>query len=254
MRLMSMDVVHDSDLGHLIGRYVDRDDSAGSVNERKKNKFDQAYNKLKQLVIDYRFKPGEQLIVRILSDNLGVGLTPIREALIRLSNEKLVLPSRSGGFQMRNLDAYEMSNLYQFAFLIMKDSCRHIISASENNLRKLLDIDLKGCEGDVQRLAITIEQIYSTIVRLSANEDMIEMIRRFNDRSHFVRTTGIQFKGNQQLVAEIASDLLAAIKAKSVDGAVDRLQALLDMKLEAMPDVIKECFVRSSKASVYAEA
>jgi DNA-binding GntR family transcriptional regulator len=55
-----------------------------------------AHAELRARIVDLRLRPGEPVVERALMDELGVGRTPLREALLRLSREFLVdvFPSR----------------------------------------------------------------------------------------------------------------------------------------------------------------
>ncbi len=57
---------------------------------------DRAYRQLEELIVTLRLEPGEVLSEAALSKQLGIGRTPIREALQRLAREGLVviLPRR----------------------------------------------------------------------------------------------------------------------------------------------------------------
>ncbi|HEX7811061.1 MAG TPA: GntR family transcriptional regulator [Burkholderiales bacterium] len=57
---------------------------------------DQAYSKLEELIVTLQLAPGEVVSEAALSSQLGIGRTPIREALHRLARERLVtiLPRR----------------------------------------------------------------------------------------------------------------------------------------------------------------
>jgi DNA-binding GntR family transcriptional regulator len=57
---------------------------------------DQAYSKLEELIVTLQLAPGEVVSEAALGSQLGIGRTPIREALHRLARERLVtiLPRR----------------------------------------------------------------------------------------------------------------------------------------------------------------
>jgi DNA-binding GntR family transcriptional regulator len=52
---------------------------------------DQAYNRLEERIVTLKLAPGAILSEQVLSSELGIGRTPIREALQRLAREGLVL-------------------------------------------------------------------------------------------------------------------------------------------------------------------
>src|SRR5687768_7531872 len=57
---------------------------------------DRAYLDLEELIVTLQLEPGAVLSEQMLSERLGIGRTPIREALQRLARERLVtiLPRR----------------------------------------------------------------------------------------------------------------------------------------------------------------
>jgi DNA-binding GntR family transcriptional regulator len=52
---------------------------------------EQAYNRLEEMIVTLKLAPGAVLSEQVLSAELGIGRTPIREALQRLAREGLVL-------------------------------------------------------------------------------------------------------------------------------------------------------------------
>ena len=52
---------------------------------------EQAYNRLEEMIVTLRFAPGAVLSEQALATEIGIGRTPVREALQRLAREGLVL-------------------------------------------------------------------------------------------------------------------------------------------------------------------
>lgn len=75
--------------GSVSGTEVEQAESGGSLTDR-------AYRQLEERIVTLRLAPGEVLSEAALSKQLGIGRTPIREALQRLAREGLVviLPRR----------------------------------------------------------------------------------------------------------------------------------------------------------------
>ena len=73
--------------------------NAGSVGERL---VDQAYRQIRDAIVAVRLAPGAPLDEKALSASLGLGLTPIRDALKRLTLEQLAVTyPRRGTFVSR---------------------------------------------------------------------------------------------------------------------------------------------------------
>ena len=69
---------------------------AGKASVSAESLTDQAYARLEELIATLKLKPGSAVSEAELSERLGIGRTPIREALQRLARERLVsiLPRR----------------------------------------------------------------------------------------------------------------------------------------------------------------
>jgi len=75
---------------------------------------DIAYRKLYKMLI--RSRPGDRVVwyERVLGQNLQMGRTPVREALKRLQNEGLLVPSSlRGGLVAAHIPTEEVENIYQ---------------------------------------------------------------------------------------------------------------------------------------------
>ncbi len=77
----------------------------------KQKAADRAYAGLREMIIRLELEPGTVLVDRILTKKLGVGRTPLREAIHRLAAEKLVvIVPRRGAFvaEIRDGDAWQL--------------------------------------------------------------------------------------------------------------------------------------------------
>ena len=57
--------------------------------------------RLREMILAADLAPGERIVELALVDKLGVSRTPIRAALLRLSQEGLLEPLASGGYAVR---------------------------------------------------------------------------------------------------------------------------------------------------------
>jgi len=61
---------------------------------------DQAYEDLKRQILDQRLPPGTRLNIDALARDFGISSSPLREALVRLSSDGLVVSSANAGFSV----------------------------------------------------------------------------------------------------------------------------------------------------------
>ena len=52
--------------------------------------WDRAYAALKSALLEGRYAPGDRIILRDVADELGISLTPVRDAVNRLTAEKIL--------------------------------------------------------------------------------------------------------------------------------------------------------------------
>jgi len=74
---------------------------------------DRAYRRLKLLIVQRRFEPGQPLSERMLADFLSVGRVPIREAIKALEREGLLMVLPRRGVFVRRLTTEEVRELYE---------------------------------------------------------------------------------------------------------------------------------------------
>ena len=78
---------------------------------KRENLNTKVYSALKQMITNYRFKPGERINVEQITKELGVSRTPIWEAIRRLEHEGLVFNSPNKGVFMYTLNKEEALDL-----------------------------------------------------------------------------------------------------------------------------------------------
>ena len=76
--------------------------------------WDRAYAALKDALLNGRFAPGERIVLRDVAEDLGISLTPVRDAVNRLVAERILERGGSGhggGASVPRLDADQFSQL-----------------------------------------------------------------------------------------------------------------------------------------------
>lgn len=73
-----------------------------------------AYQRLREEIVTCRLLPGHRLTERRLSADLGLGMSPVREALTRLDHEGLVVTLPRKGYQVAPLTLRAIDELFDF--------------------------------------------------------------------------------------------------------------------------------------------
>ena len=74
---------------------------------------DEAYAALRARIVDCRLAPGSRVTEKQLAAELGIGVTPIRQALARLNSEDLVRTLPRRGYQVVPLTIESVNDLFQ---------------------------------------------------------------------------------------------------------------------------------------------
>jgi DNA-binding GntR family transcriptional regulator len=90
-----------------------------------------AYARLRREIIDAEIAPGTRLHTRQLCARLQMGLSPIREALSRLSSEGMVQRHDQRGFSVAPLDAADLDELTRTRSWLNETGLRESIAAGD---------------------------------------------------------------------------------------------------------------------------
>ena len=71
-----------------------------------------AYEQIREAIVEGRYAPGQRLIEQRLASDLVLSRTPVREALLRLEAEGLVVSEKHRGAIVRPVTAQEIEDLY----------------------------------------------------------------------------------------------------------------------------------------------
>lgn len=71
-----------------------------------------AYKKLREMILRYQLRPGEKTSVARLASDMGIGRTPVKEAVTRLVAEGLLHVSERSGTFVTRLGSEDVQNLF----------------------------------------------------------------------------------------------------------------------------------------------
>lgn len=77
----------------------------------KGNLSEQVYGTIRSSLMDGRYEPGERLTIASLAEQLGVSITPVREAIFRLVTERALEMRAATSIQVRSLTPSELREI-----------------------------------------------------------------------------------------------------------------------------------------------
>lgn len=202
-------------------------DAKAPRKKRNGNMVADIHERLRAMIIEFELRPGERLNEMHLSDRLGVGRTPIREAINRLLVEGLVEFQPNRGFLIRQFDVKEIEDLFEVRGIIEVGAVRLAVArASDRSLKHLSEywqtILCNYAESSSDFLVQQDALFHEQLALLSENSALVYNIRHINSRIHFVRWANLHGQARKQTFEEHEA-ILEAISARDADRAAQEM-------------------------------
>lgn len=144
---------------------------------------EKAYQILVKKVTRLELGPGTVLAEKTLMADLGIGRTPIREALQRLAIEGLVSHQPNRGMFVTDISATSVQHIYEFRGLIEGFTAKlAAMRGSEEDIRELTMLQSRLArateENDIDRYVSLDHLFHRTLARASRNSYLEEVVPR----------------------------------------------------------------------------
>ncbi len=136
----------------------------------------QAYEIIHEKIITMAIKPGEHVDEKALVEELGIGRTPIREALLRLASDRLVESRPNKGFVVKPLTLQDVKAMFEALNILEIGACT-----------LTLNQDVRGC--------INVMKDAQRLVKQSIEKnDVIGLVKSNHSfHMHFARCSGNEY-------------------------------------------------------------
>ena len=218
------------------------------VEIRKPSQTENAYARLKSMIISGEIGPTDQIDANRLVDALGFGRTPIREALLRLQTEGIVRMVPKRGVQIVVLTADDITEIYQVISAVEIEAAR-LLTMSEPSIDDLVKLTaasermIVAAEADErEKCVLADEEFHRTLLELNPNQrlrDVGLLHRDLAQRAHFV---AIRLLRPEQLMksARQHKGLIKLIASGDTAAVVDRHQSQRDRGAKMLVGVLRQ--------------
>lgn len=212
---------------------------------------DRLYDKLRQMAVNFEFKPEERINESALSANLGASRTPLREALNRLVAEGFLTFSNGRGFFCRALSPARILELYEARIAIECEALRRATDrASEEQLAALsayldrVEGTYKTCK-DLAKLIEMDEEFHFRIAELSNNSELLRILTNINDRIRYVRIINLDMLIREEGEAGALSShrvLLNALLSRDADTATEVMRDHIERRRDQVTEAVRRAY------------
>jgi DNA-binding GntR family transcriptional regulator len=213
------------------------------------SRVDQIYHQLRQMAMNYQFRPGEPLNEVELAASFGVSRTPLREVLNRLVAEGLLnfVPRR--GFSCPALDRKMVIDLYEVRSGLEAISARlATVRASDSQIDQLVEFWQAAMQhfptATATECAQYDEQFHEHIARLSGNAELLRMLQTVNARIHYLRLISMEQEAFRRTTCAEHQAILQAIQQRHSEAAAASMTAHVNLRQDQLVDMLKEGIAR----------
>jgi DNA-binding GntR family transcriptional regulator len=144
---------------------------------------DRAYYAIRELIVTLELPPGAVLREPELTEQLGIGRTPVREALRRLAQERLVEVFPRRGMFVTKVDVRDLARLCEVRLALEPEAARlaaeRATQADLAELREVLaELDVRR-KRDPRALIDLDERIHRAIYHASHNPYLAETLEQY---------------------------------------------------------------------------
>lgn len=181
-----------------------------------------AYKLIKEKILTLELKPGEKIIESSLCQQLNTSRTPIREALLMLENEKLVVCDDSMGFIVRKLSKKDVDEYFavrevieNFVFsLVIKNITQEEIKALKKNVEKAVKLVEKG--KTIQEIIKCETEFHEIMYKAAKSDVLFETISPLIDKFQWIRGLALSIPGSAVKSVEQHKKILEFLEKKDL--------------------------------------
>jgi len=184
---------------------------------------DRAYYAIREQIVSLELPPGSVINERELIGRLGIGRTPVREALRRLAQEKLVEVYPRRGMFVTTVDVRDLARLCEARLPLEVEAARLAAErATEEDLaglRELLDELGRGSHLEWRGLMDLDERIHRAVYRAGHNRFLEETLEEYYTLALRIWVLAVHQQGALHAAVLEHRELLESIVAGDGDRA-----------------------------------
>lgn len=192
--------------------------------ERNRTTVDLVLGRLREAIVSGRFAPGQHLRETELAQDLGVSRTPVREALRRLENEKLVVNLPYRGVVVKELSEHEGRSVYQVravleglvARLATENRTPEMLQAMEESLS---DAEKALMSDDRTGLTEATQRFHNILYQGSGNAYLTQLLQEMRSHIALLRLASWSVKGRPRNTLEDHRRIYLAIASGDAGAA-----------------------------------
>ncbi|WP_299533169.1 GntR family transcriptional regulator [Ulvibacterium sp.] len=188
----------------------------------------QAYKKVKKMIVSKKLLPGQKIVQEQLADKLGISRTPLRSALQMLESESLIKSIPRRGVIVREFSDVEIIEIYDCRIALESTATRLFTQrATQSEIDRLRSLLLPFERGKINTRAYqrADSEFHNSLIKNCGNEFLYNLFRKGN---LLVCIDMIGLVRPPQETLEEHLDIVSAIRYRDADLAESLIREHLD--------------------------
>ncbi|HEY8541812.1 MAG TPA: GntR family transcriptional regulator [Pseudothermotoga sp.] len=153
---------------------------------------------VKEYILKGHYMPGERIVIDAVAKQLGVSITPVREALHHLAAQGLVSVEPHKGFTVKKWSKKEIEDLLFLRMYLEKLAIRLFIERKSDSsvLAQIINKMKEAVEtNDLHALTNHNSEFHKAILNGSGNEELCKIMNSLSEKLYRVRILSLSYPG-----------------------------------------------------------
>ena len=205
---------------------------------------DVVFNTLRQAILRGELKPGERLMEIQLANKLGVSRTPIREAILKLELEGLVLMIPRKGAEVAEITEKSLRDVLEvrraLEELSVQLACEKITKEEIRELERVAkEFQQVVNSSDITEIAEVDVCFHDIIYTATDNQKLIQLLNNLREQMYRYRVEYLKRESvYPKLIAE-HEEIIRFIQEKNKTQAAEMVSRHIDNQVDAVMAVIR---------------
>ncbi|HEX2979526.1 MAG TPA: GntR family transcriptional regulator [Anaerolineaceae bacterium] len=200
---------------------------------------EQAYQAIKEAILNFRLKPGQDLVEADLARMLGMSKTPVRDALLQLEKEGLVTKVLFKGTYVSDITPKSLIEIFEIRAVLEGLAARLAAPNFTDSDAVVADayITKQGQAlraGNLEKVSEYNRQFHEVIINLQDNEMLKPILRNLDDQLRRFRTLSTYQRGQADKSVNEHRKILDALRANDPEQAEQTMRSHLTSVLADM--------------------
>lgn len=219
--------------------------TSSAIDQGMASTSDRIYSDLQTAILHGEYRPNQRLVETELGESLGASRTPVREALLRLAFDGLIVRGRQG-FSVREFSFDEVQDIYQvrgaLEGLAARLAAQRVGSIDDATLREFQrvtdhqeDVRAHTRSQSTDQLILANDEFHDELIRLSGNRRLVRSAKQ--NRLFYFNPQVANRYTDAQMVTSLEGH--AAIFTAIREGRADDAERLAEEHIDEALAIIK---------------